>query len=391
VRNRDVLTGLTAAFVCATFAGAAAFVQTGAKTSIVFILDASGSMAAKYGTTTKMDAAKRVMTELVKDLSPDVRAGLMAYGHRQKSVCTDVELLVPVQVVDKDVFTRKIAALHPLGQTPISESIRQAAGVLKGVAGKKVVILVSDGEETCKQDPCALAADLKKADIDLTVHVVGFGLDTAAAKRQLQCVATATGGTYADATDAADLKRKISEAAGGVTKGATGKLVTVVQDMNGTQLKYEVSFYRPVGKIGDQPINSTSLGNQAFDSVHELDIPPGTYDVLYATVALPFLWKRNVEIKAGQETRAEFARFGRIRLAVNDPNGQRMYNAYVEVKDGTPQQNDLITDHRYRETIDLPAGTYDVKVWSTGLPEAWQKGVVVKSGQETALTVTMRR
>jgi hypothetical protein len=125
--------------------------------------------------------------------------------------------------------------------------------------------------------------------------------------------------------------------------------------------------------------------------VHELDIPPGTYDVLYATVALPFLWKRNVEIKAGQETRAEFARFGRIRLAVNDPNGQRMYNAYVEVKDGTPQQNDLITDHRYRETIDLPAGTYDVKVWSTGLPEAWQKGVVVKSGQETALTVTMRR
>ena len=160
-----------------------------------------------------MEAAKQVMTELVGDLPQGVRAGLMAYGHRQKNDCKDVELLLGIEPVAKDALTQKIPTLHPLGQTPISDSIREAANVLKGMPGKKAVILVSDGEETCRQDPCRVAADLKKADIDLKIHVVGFGLDTPAAKKQLQCVANATGGTYAEAGNAAELKSKLSEAA----------------------------------------------------------------------------------------------------------------------------------------------------------------------------------
>src|SRR5262245_2115974 len=92
--------------------------------SIVFILDSSGSMAAKSGGKTKMEAAKQVMTELVADLPPGVRAGLMAYGHRQKNDCRDIELLQRVEPVVKDALTRSIKSLRPLGQTPISDSIR---------------------------------------------------------------------------------------------------------------------------------------------------------------------------------------------------------------------------------------------------------------------------
>ena len=365
--------------------------QPADRNSLVFILDASGSMAAKSGGTTKMEAAKQVMIQLVGDLPPGVRAGLMAYGHRRKNDCGDVELLVPVEPLSKDRFTQTIKALQPLGQTPISDSIRQAADVLKGIPGRKAVILVSDGEETCKQDPCRVAADLKKADIDLKVHVVGFGLDTPAAKKQLQCVASATGGTYAEAGNAAELKSKISEAATAEVRPApSGKLVSVIQDIEGGAIKYGISFYRPGSKATDDPLNSTmTLGMQLVDSVHELNVPPGTYDLLYTTLFAPSLWRRNVDIKSGQTTRVEFPRFGRARVSIRDQNGQSV-NMYTEVKDGTPQENDLIGDHRFKQTLDLPAGVYDLKFWTLGLPETWRKGVVVKSGQETPVAVTVR-
>jgi len=389
MRTLIAATALTTLVGLALGAQSSATAQTGGPGSIVFILDASGSMAAKTGSTTKMEAAKQVMTDLVGNLPPGTRAGLMAYGHRQKSACTDVELVLPVEAVVKDVFGRKINALQPLGQTPISESIRQAAAVLKGVSGKRSIILVSDGEETCKQDPCKVAADLKKADIDLKVHVVGFGLDTPAAKQQLKCVATATGGTYAEASNPAELKRKISEVATSESKPAiTGKLVSVILDMDGSPVRYGVSFYKPGGKAGDTPLEST-FANQAFDSVHELNVPPGIYDVSYSGVREPTLWKRNVEIKPGQITRVEFPRFGRIRISIKDQTGKSLQMG-VEVHDSTPQQTDLIGYHGFRETIDLPAGTYDILFGQMGLPPASQKGVVVKSGQETPVNVSVR-
>jgi hypothetical protein len=356
--------------------------------NILFILDASGSMKAKTGSKTKMDAAKEVITELISDLPSTIHAGLMAYGHRRKDDCEDVELLIPVGPIQKDAFAQKVQALQPLGQTPISFSIRQAADVLKGVAGKKAIILISDGEETCKKDPCAVAAELKKADIDLKVHVVGFGLDTAAAKKQLHCIAEATGGTYAEAGNAEELKKKIAEAAAAETEGGdTGKLVSVIQDMDGGQIKYGISFYKPGGTDSDEPLNSTmNLGMQLIDSVHELNIPPGIYDIRYSTLSYPTLWKRNVEIKAGQETRVEFEKFGRIRISVKDQNGQAV-NMWTEIHDGTPEEKDLTSDHRFNERLDLPAGTYDLKFWGGGAPETWQKGIVVRSGQETPVNL----
>src|SRR5438477_3256469 len=60
--------------------------------NILFIVDSSGSMKAKAGAKTKMEAAKEVIANLIGDLPQNVHAGLMAYGHRQKNDCKDVEL-----------------------------------------------------------------------------------------------------------------------------------------------------------------------------------------------------------------------------------------------------------------------------------------------------------
>jgi len=361
----------------------AAAAPTTETSNILFIIDASGSMKAKAGDKTKMEAAKGVVTDLIGQLPSDVQAGLMAYGHRQKSDCKDVELLVPIGPVDKAVFDQKVRALQPLGETPISFSILQAADVLKNVKGKKSIILISDGEESCKEDPCEVAKELKSADIDLKIHVVGFGIDSAVAKRQLRCIAEATEGTYAEANDAGQLKEKIAEAA----RADLGNFISVIQDMDGNGLKFGISFYKPGAKDGDDPIDSTlNLGTQLLDSEHALNIPSGTYDVRYTSLFYPTLWKRNVEVKADQQTQVEFLRFGRIRISIKDQNGQEV-NMWTEVHDGTPEEKDLTGDHRFKETLDLPAGAYDLKFWGGGEQEVWQKGVVVNSGQETPVNL----
>ena len=87
-----------------------------------------------------MDAAKEVVTGLIGQLPAGVQAGLMAYGHRQRKDCKDIELLIPVGPIQPDAFTQKVQSLQPLGETPISASIRQAADALKGLKGKKTVI-----------------------------------------------------------------------------------------------------------------------------------------------------------------------------------------------------------------------------------------------------------
>src|SRR4051812_46418265 len=47
--------------------------------NILFIVDSSGSMKTKIGGKAKIEIAKKVVTDLVGELPPDVQAGLMAY------------------------------------------------------------------------------------------------------------------------------------------------------------------------------------------------------------------------------------------------------------------------------------------------------------------------
>ena len=88
-----------------------------------------------------------------------------------------------------------------------------AAEHLKSSERKATVILVSDGEETCNADPCALGAELEKLGVDFTAHVVGFDLPQGKARAQLQCLAKSTGGRYVEARDAAELNKALGELA----------------------------------------------------------------------------------------------------------------------------------------------------------------------------------
>lgn len=171
----------------------------------VIVLDASGSMWGQIDGKPKLEIARDALRKVLKTVPADTELGLMAYGHREKGSCTDIQLIVPPAKGTEAAISSAVDAMQFLGKTPLTAAVRQAAEDLKYTEEKATVILITDGLETCDADPCALGAELKKSGVDFTAHVVGFGL-TAEEGKQVACLADNTGGKYIQASDAGALE-----------------------------------------------------------------------------------------------------------------------------------------------------------------------------------------
>lgn len=175
----------------------------------IIVLDASGSMWGQIDGKPKVEIARETLRTVLQSVPADLELGLMAYGHREKGSCEDIELIVPPQPGTAGAITAAADAMKFLGKTPLSAAVKQAAEALKYTEDKATVILITDGIETCNGDPCALGKELESAGIDFTAQVVGFGL-TAEEGRQVACLAENTGGKYFQASDAAGLTEALA-------------------------------------------------------------------------------------------------------------------------------------------------------------------------------------
>ena len=176
----------------------------------IIVFDASGSMWGQLEGKTKIEIAKDTVSDVVTNWDDSKLLGLMAYGHRKKGDCKDIETLIPVTKVDKAGIISQVKKINPKGKTPISASIRMAAEELKFTEDEATVILISDGKESCKADPCATADELEKLGVNFTAHVVGFGVDEKTSK-QLKCIADNTGGNYFNADNAKQLNDALQQ------------------------------------------------------------------------------------------------------------------------------------------------------------------------------------
>ncbi|HEY0947809.1 MAG TPA: VWA domain-containing protein [Opitutaceae bacterium] len=178
----------------------------------LIVLDASGSMRSRIEGERKIEIARRVVRELVQGLPDGIRLGLVAYGHRDNT-CSDIELLIPPDPLDKPAFVRAVNALRPRGRTPISASLRFSAEALGFREKPANIVLISDGQETCGADPCETARILGREAAGLTIHTVGFDLSAREAE-SIECIALATGGRFFAAHDAASLREALELAIG---------------------------------------------------------------------------------------------------------------------------------------------------------------------------------
>lgn len=191
---------------------AATAAADGAGGTLLMVLDSSGSMAGPAaGGVRKIDAAKTALDTVVRTAPGTASLGMRVYGATSSS-CTDTQLVVPPATADGAQRARLTAAVgryRPRGNTPIGYSLQKAAEDLRTVGGRRTILLVSDGEETCHADPCRTAAAIAASGVDIKVDVVGLRVD-AKTRAQLQCIASAGHGTYYDAAGVTDLTESLT-------------------------------------------------------------------------------------------------------------------------------------------------------------------------------------
>jgi Ca-activated chloride channel homolog len=170
---------------------------------VELVLDSSGSMrATDIDGRSRMSVAQQSFDQVVDALPAETQLGIRVLGSRvpvannQALGCRDTQQISPVGPVDKPQAKAAIATLRPTGWTPIGLALRAASHDLGTGETTRRIVLITDGEDTCgAPDPCDVARQLAAAGTHLVIDTLGLTLD-AKVRRQLTCIADATGGTY---------------------------------------------------------------------------------------------------------------------------------------------------------------------------------------------------
>ncbi|MEW1653878.1 MULTISPECIES: VWA domain-containing protein [unclassified Streptomyces] len=214
--------GLLAAMALAlpstpAFAGEPTGETAASAPKVELTLDVSGSMRARdIDGQSRMAAAKQAFNEVLDAVPKDVQLGIRTLGANYPGNdrlvgCKDTKLLYPVGPLDRTEAKTAVATLQPTGWTPIGPALQAAAQDLKGGDGQRRIVLITDGEDTCQPlDPCQVARDIAAQGIHLTVDTLGL-LPDAKTRRQLSCIAEATGGTYTSVQHSDQLKKRVHQ------------------------------------------------------------------------------------------------------------------------------------------------------------------------------------
>jgi Mg-chelatase subunit ChlD len=203
-----------AATVVAAPARASAQSPPGGAPKMLLAFDASGSMAADDGQgTPKIKAAQDAAVSLLGSLPPQTQVGLRVFGGTKPSrpigpACRDSSLVLPIGPLTRTQAESQIRSFKAKGRTPIAYALQRAAEDL-GDSGPRTIILVSDGKDTCQPpSPCQVARDIAKGGVEMRIQAIGLNV-SADAKRELECIAKAGGGVYADANNADALRQQL--------------------------------------------------------------------------------------------------------------------------------------------------------------------------------------
>lgn len=373
-------------------------IQAGAFPQVMIILDGSGSMWAEMQGQKKIDIAKNVFAQVLPSIEPDVDVGLTVYGHRRKGDCDDIEVVAAPGKMSRESLLQTVQSLQPKGKTPITKSLEMTLDLLKSHEAETTVVLISDGEETCHEDPCAAVDALKSSGIKFILHVIGFGVD-AAQQKQLACLADAGGGRYFPADNVGGLlesmeavkvevTQKVEQAKTVATKVKTGlgKLQVTMPPSAAVSLA-EIAIQRP---SDGKPFKLVK--DPDADSIHPL--PAGTYTVILGFANPNYNPPTNVpitpfEVGGGETSRLELGavafniaeslkkipvRGVQVRNTVGDFSLELLYHG---------------NDYYFFKPKPVPEGTYTVSVTyaNSKTHTVLADNVTVRAGLESIVTL----
>ncbi|SDU13126.1 vWA domain-containing protein [Halopseudomonas salegens] len=239
-----------------------------AETAAIMVFDASGSMWNQMeGETTRIEIAREVMDEYFSKRDAAEPIGVIAYGHRKRGDCEDIETVAALGRHDPQELSRHIRTLNPQGMTPLTASMRMAFEQIPRTAEAADIILVTDGLENCSGDPCELAREMSASGINLRAHVVGFGM-TEEEIGSLSCVAEETGGQLFQTNSGDELAAALSA----VSEPVANIVLEGVDANTGNRM---AGVIWQVTALGD----ASSSEHQASGLSTSLTLEPGEYSV----------------------------------------------------------------------------------------------------------------
>jgi hypothetical protein len=244
------------------------------------ILDTSGSMRKKLEGRPRIDIAREALIALVsEDLPEGVLVAIRTFGGEgkgRKARC-GTRLSLPLAPLDVASTVRLIGTLEAAKKTktPLAAALIAVAGDLATVTGPRTVVLIADGDETCRGDPEAAIETLRASGLDVHVNPVGFALDDEALKERMSAWVELGGGSYFDASGADALIESILTAVSPPYRvhGASG---AVVADgtIGGDPVELDPGVYR-VEVLLDPPIESVDVRVPPGETV-ELVLSPAS-------------------------------------------------------------------------------------------------------------------
>jgi Ca-activated chloride channel family protein len=223
-----------ASLIALALAAAPAGADTGCAADAMLVFDGSASMSEigfDVQDATRITEARAAVAEVMPRVERFRRIGLLTYGPGGADGCSGISLRFGPQDRAGARVIAELDALRPGGLTPLAVAVEQAAEALEYRARPAVIVLVTDGNETCGGTPCATSRRMTDQAADLIVHVIGFrasgdffawnnpeqtfGEDTVA-----KCFADRTGGTFATAETVDELVEALNRTLGCPVIGA---------------------------------------------------------------------------------------------------------------------------------------------------------------------------
>jgi Ca-activated chloride channel family protein len=325
-------------------------------TRILFILDASNSMNARWGVQTRIDAAKELLAKTVDDLqgTPNLEIGLRVYGHQSPITatfqdCNDTKLEVPFAENNFSRVKSRVKSIQAKGTTPIARSLEAAAGDFPDNTSRNVIILITDGLEACDNDPCVIAKKLKDKGVNVTPFVIGLGMDLSYLEK-FRCI-----GSYEDAETRESFEKVLKNV---VQKALLNTTVQInLNDIAGVPNETDVTMFLYEAGTTNLKYTFTHTINR-YGNPDTLIIDPAIdYDLVVNTT--PRVEKKNIEIKRNiHNTIVVDAPQGHIRLRYINAAKPYQIDARI-MQDGNPS---TLNTQKIGSKDKYIVGTYQIEI-----------------------------
>jgi len=188
----------------------------------MLVFDASGSMSGdgwddgseSAHTVSRIDRVRYALSKVLPSITRFRRVGLVTYGPTQTpglfNQCDNIKVNLPPTPDSATRIMATVKSLVPAGGTPLTRAVEHAAEILHFERKPGVIVLLTDGEDTCGGSPCHVGKQLHAAAAQLTVHVIGLrvkGLSWTGEANiiRTQCLAEHNGGLYLTPENTDDL------------------------------------------------------------------------------------------------------------------------------------------------------------------------------------------